>query len=143
MDPSIHLDDDWAGSAVFSPSVARQQLHQAKEWSYVDQWLQQKYHPRPVPPFERNTDTLRVLTALATANESADEERALRLEFKRNILSSYKPKRQDDKVSRIREGLNRDASKALDSMAGASVKLGVDSGSLQQYGPTLSFACWL
>ncbi|KAK6359610.1 hypothetical protein TWF696_000758 [Orbilia brochopaga] len=137
MDPSsksgLHMvDDDWASSAVFSPSLARQQQHRAKEWSFVDQWLLQKYHPRPIPPFERNADTLRVLTALASANEAADEDRALRLEFKQNILSSYKPKRHDDKIARIREGLNRDASKALDSIAGASVKLGVDTGSIPQ-----------
>ncbi|KAK6527904.1 hypothetical protein TWF281_009168 [Arthrobotrys megalospora] len=128
----LHLNDDWATSAVFSPSLARQQQHQAKEWSYVDQWLQAKYHPRPVPPFERNIDTLRALTALATANEAADEERASHLEFKQNILSSYRPKRPDDKVIRLREGLNRDASKALDSIAGASVRLGADFGAISQ-----------
>ncbi|EPS35867.1 hypothetical protein H072_10680 [Dactylellina haptotyla CBS 200.50] len=128
----LHLNDEWATSAVFSPSRALQQQHQAKEWSFVDQWLQQKYHPRSVPVFERNTETLKVLTALANANEAADEERALRLEFKQNILTNYKPKRPDDKVLRIREGLNRDAVKALDSIAGASVKLGVDSGSIPQ-----------
>ncbi|KAK6360725.1 hypothetical protein TWF730_006852 [Orbilia blumenaviensis] len=128
----LHLNDDWASSAVFSPSLARQQQHQAKEWSYVDQWLQAKYHPRPVPPFERNIDTLRALTAIATANEAADEERSSHLEFKQNILSSYRPKRPDDKIIRIREGLNRDASKALDSIAGASVRLGADFGGAAQ-----------
>ncbi|KAF3271388.1 hypothetical protein TWF970_010269 [Orbilia oligospora] len=128
----LHLNDDWATSAVFSPSLARQQQHQAKEWSYIDQWLQAKYHPRPVPPFERNMDTLRALTALAAANEAADEERASQLEFKQNILSSYRPKRPDDKIIRIREGLNRDAGKALDSVASASVKLGADLGNVSQ-----------
>ncbi|KAF3908701.1 hypothetical protein AA313_de0209850 [Arthrobotrys entomopaga] len=136
------MDDDegWASSsALFSPSLARQQQHQAKEWSYVDRWLQQKYHPRPVPSFERNIDTLKVLTALASANEAADEDRALRLEFKQNILVNYKPKKPDDKVLRISEGLNRDASKALDSLAGALTKLGVDSGSISQARETLLY----
>lgn len=63
-------------AAIFSPSVARAAASAAKDWSYVDTWLQRKF-PRGPPPFERNADTLRALLALASANEAADEERAL------------------------------------------------------------------
>ncbi|KAL2194558.1 hypothetical protein P885DRAFT_63037 [Corynascus similis CBS 632.67] len=64
-------------AAIFSPSVARAAASAAKDWSYVDNWLQRKFPGRGPPPFERNPDTLRALLALASANEAADEERAL------------------------------------------------------------------
>lgn len=64
-------------AAIFSPSVARAAASAAKDWSYVDTWLQRKFPGRAPPPFERNADTLRALLALASANEAADEERAL------------------------------------------------------------------
>jgi len=124
------LSGEWAGAAVFSPSAARQQLSEAKEWSYVDQWLMQKYHPRPVPSFERNTETLRSLTALANANETADEERALVQEFKQSVLRNFSPKLQDDKVFKIKDNLNRDAAEALDTIASTGRQLGVDSGNI-------------
>src|SRR5438045_1541022 len=63
--------------AIFSPSQARQQLVQAKDWNYVDTWLSSHYGGRPAPPFERNSETLKVLLALAAYNEAADEERDL------------------------------------------------------------------
>ncbi|KAI9147884.1 hypothetical protein HJFPF1_12919 [Paramyrothecium foliicola] len=62
-------------AAIFSPSVARIAASTARDWSYVDSWLAQKFTGRPVPNFERNADTLKVLLALASHNESADEER--------------------------------------------------------------------
>ncbi|AEO60218.1 hypothetical protein MYCTH_2309223 [Thermothelomyces thermophilus ATCC 42464] len=64
-------------AAIFSPSVARAAASAAKDWSYVDSWLQRKFPGSSPPPFERNADTLRALMALASANEAADEERAL------------------------------------------------------------------
>ncbi|KAK3301506.1 uncharacterized protein B0H64DRAFT_471414 [Chaetomium fimeti] len=64
-------------AAIFSPSVARAAASAAKDWSYVDGWLQRKFPNGGPPPFERNADTLRVLLALASANETADEERTL------------------------------------------------------------------
>ncbi|KAK4099912.1 hypothetical protein N658DRAFT_487285 [Parathielavia hyrcaniae] len=66
-----------SSAAIFSPSVARAAASAAKDWSYVDTWLQRKFPGRGPPPFERNPDTLRILLALASANEAADEERAL------------------------------------------------------------------
>ncbi|KAK3941183.1 hypothetical protein QBC46DRAFT_286824 [Diplogelasinospora grovesii] len=65
-------------TAIFSPSVARAAASAAKDWSFVDSWLHSKFPGhRGVPPFERTPETLRALLALATANETADEERSL------------------------------------------------------------------
>ncbi|KAF7549201.1 hypothetical protein G7Z17_g6544 [Cylindrodendrum hubeiense] len=69
-----HLSED---SAIFSPSVARIAASTARDWSYIDTWLVAKLHPRPVPAFERNADTLKALLALASLNDTADEERQL------------------------------------------------------------------
>lgn len=64
-------------SPLASPTKARQAAIQAKDWAYVNSWLGRQYAPKPVPQFERNEDTLRVLLTLAAANDAADEEVAL------------------------------------------------------------------
>ncbi|XXH01132.1 hypothetical protein Hte_007484 [Hypoxylon texense] len=76
-----HHPSSSSQAAIFSPSVARAAASTAKDWSYIDSWLRDKYaassgvnRGRP-PAFERNPDTLRALLALAAANEAADEDR--------------------------------------------------------------------
>lgn len=60
--------------SLFSPSKAAEQQRLAKDWNYVHQFIRQKYpSPQKVPKFEENEETLRVLLALAAANEKADE----------------------------------------------------------------------
>lgn len=68
------MDSDWTASALFSPSKARAQQAQAKDWAAVDAWVCKKYGSR-LPPFERNEDTLQALLSLANLNENADEQR--------------------------------------------------------------------
>lgn len=67
-----HLTDS---AAIFSPSVARLAASTARDWSYIDTWLASKLPS--VPSFERNSETLKALLALAAANEQADEDRNL------------------------------------------------------------------
>ncbi|KAI9666433.1 MAG: hypothetical protein M1821_004369 [Bathelium mastoideum] len=67
------MDEDWTASH-FSPSKARQQRAQAKDWEYVQSWLEKKFAPRPVPNYERNEETLKAFLELATFNDAADEE---------------------------------------------------------------------
>lgn len=69
------MDSDWTATALFSPSKARVQQAQAKDWAAVDSWLAKKYGAR-FPTFERNEDTLQALLVLANVNETADEQRA-------------------------------------------------------------------
>ncbi|KAH0309502.1 hypothetical protein KCU71_g8358, partial [Aureobasidium melanogenum] len=60
--------------SLFSPSKAAEQQRLAKDWDYVHQFLRQKYpSPQKVPKFEENEETLRMLLAVAAANEKADE----------------------------------------------------------------------
>lgn len=70
-------DTYWANTALFSPSKARQQQAQAKDWHYVDSWLTRMYAPKSAPVFERNEDTLQALLTLVAVNERADEEQEL------------------------------------------------------------------
>ena len=71
----MDTDAEWEGSTLFSPSKARAQQAQAKDWASVESWLSKKYASKRLPPFERNEETLQALLTLAALNENADEQR--------------------------------------------------------------------
>ncbi|CAG7934644.1 unnamed protein product [Penicillium olsonii] len=81
-------------SPLISPAKARQAAIQTKDWAYVNTWLNRQYAPKPVPAFERNDDTLRVLLALAAANETADEEVSLQQQAREEALQAYKSREE-------------------------------------------------
>ncbi|CAH0036996.1 unnamed protein product [Clonostachys solani] len=126
-----HLSTDSA--AIFSPTVARQAASAARDWSYVDTWLESKFHNRPVPEFERNPDTLRALLALASLNETADEERqsvaradadALR-ELRKHDEPARNPGIREELLAAIEDDLPRESRIALDGMAAMAVEAGI------------------
>ncbi|KAI6377133.1 hypothetical protein MCOR25_002630 [Pyricularia grisea] len=146
-----------SNAAIFSPSVARAAASTAKDWSFVDAWLASKFRPRQPPTFERNPETLRALLALATLNESADDQRRLLDRVERSALAEIESpspsqrglqNREDgsaptavdgtdtnDNSSDVRDALlaaleaslTRDGHAALDAMAAASAELGLAS----------------
>ncbi|CAI6093301.1 hypothetical protein V2G26_017725 [Clonostachys chloroleuca] len=127
-----HLSTDSA--AIFSPTVARQAASAARDWSYVDAWLSSKFHNRPVPEFERNPDTLRALLALASLNETADEERAsvaradadaLRELRKHDESTARNPSIREEFLAAIEDDLPRESKVALDGMAAMAVEAGI------------------
>lgn len=137
--------DIWSPAKVFSPSAARQQSQLAKDWSYVDQWLITR-HPPPIPSFERNPDTLKALLALAAANETADEERALEKKVKEKALAELKKrdeeiaelgKTEESVLAELEENLTPDGTRALNSIALLSVALGSTSTSSQKLASNL------
>ncbi|KAJ5544795.1 hypothetical protein N7461_007099 [Penicillium sp. DV-2018c] len=77
-------------SPLLSPAKARQAAIQAKDWAYVNSWLTRQYAPKPVPKFERNEDTLRVLLTLAAANDAADDEADLQHRAREEAIQAYK-----------------------------------------------------
>ncbi|KAJ5898857.1 hypothetical protein N7495_003601 [Penicillium taxi] len=77
-------------SPLVSPSKARQAAMKAKDWAYVNSWLIRQYAPKPVPQYERNEDTLRVLLTLAAANDAADEEAALQHRAREEAIQAFK-----------------------------------------------------
>ncbi|KAF4632676.1 hypothetical protein G7Y89_g5451 [Cudoniella acicularis] len=114
-------------SAIFSPSVARQQLAATKDWNYIDSWLSSKFHGRTPPAFERNNDTLKALLALATWNEGADEERELIARVESKALQDLQA-REDanpnaELLGSIEESLTREGQTSLEALSTLSVAL--------------------
>ncbi|KAK4194388.1 hypothetical protein QBC40DRAFT_319865 [Triangularia verruculosa] len=122
-------------TAIFSPSIARAAASAAKDWSYIDTWLAHKFPSnRPPPPFERNPETLKALLALAAANETADEERALLLALESQTLTSLQKSQskpdgdlltttRNSILTSLESSLTRDGSTALTSLANLSLLL--------------------
>ncbi|KZF21939.1 hypothetical protein L228DRAFT_269382 [Xylona heveae TC161] len=122
------MTSQFSPGAIFSPSQARQQLAQARDWSYIDDWLAKMYGAQSIPTFERNTDTLKALLALAAVNESAEEEKELVRRLECTVLGEVdetaEPGQDIELLLSLHENLSRDGSDSLDAMASAGLKLG-------------------
>jgi HAUS augmin-like complex subunit 1 len=105
INSSDKMDAEWTATALFSPSKARAQQAQAKDWAAVDAWVAKKYGSR-LPPFERNQDTLEALLALARLNENADEERN---QIERIEKMAYQS------LTRIPQGINEEILHVLEA----------------------------
>ncbi|KAL5116781.1 hypothetical protein ACEQ8H_005262 [Pleosporales sp. CAS-2024a] len=119
--------DNLTPSDLFSPSKARQQRAQAQDWAHIDSWLSYKYSGRPVPTFERNEDTLKVLRELSMANERADEEGAIIERVEREALKELDEvayARQDEQLtSRLQNSLTAEGEQALSALASTCIAL--------------------
>jgi HAUS augmin-like complex subunit 1 len=122
---------DLSSTAIFSPSVARQQLVAAKEWSYIDNWLNAKFSVKAVPPFERNAETLKALLALASANETSDEERDLlckvETEAAHELEEIEKADPHADLIDALEDELTKEGQASLDVIASTAVLLNLPS----------------
>jgi HAUS augmin-like complex subunit 1 len=123
-------------SAIFSPSLARQQLAAAKDWNYIDNWLSTKFNGK-TPPFERNNDTLKALLALTALNERADEERELLARVEAKALQDLQASNDADPnaeiLNSIDRSLTREGQTSLEALSTLSVSLNkpvVDTESL-------------
>jgi HAUS augmin-like complex subunit 1 len=116
-----------SSSAIFSPSVARQQLAAAKDWNYINSWLSTKFNGRTPPPFERNNDTLKALLALAALNETADEERELLARLEARALQDLHAREEADPhaqlLNSIQEPLTHEGRTSLEAISNLSVAL--------------------
>lgn len=125
-------------SALFSPSIARQQLAAAKDWNYIDAWLTTKFASKPPPPFERNSDTLRALLALAAQNETADEERELLARVEAKALQELKARAEEepntDLLNSIEDSLTREGQASLDALAELSLGMNQPSPDIEKLG---------
>jgi HAUS augmin-like complex subunit 1 len=84
----METNADWAASALFSPSKARVQQAQAKDWAAVDAWLNRRYGSSRLPSYEKNEETLQTLLTLANLNDTADEQRNQLDRVEKNALSA-------------------------------------------------------
>jgi HAUS augmin-like complex subunit 1 len=120
-------------SPLISPTKARRDAAQAKDWAYVSSWLLKKYSPQLVPRFERNGETLRELLELVAVNEAADREVELIKRAEEEELRRYEQvyKGDDGPCRNILEALEgsltNDGTNALSNLAEASILLGTVS----------------
>ncbi|RKF73413.1 hypothetical protein GcM1_244088 [Golovinomyces cichoracearum] len=118
---------DLSPAAIFSPSVAKKQREIAKDWSYVDDWLVAKFKGKLPLSFERNSDTLKALLALASFNESADEEDALMLRVESKALENLQKEAANDRnrdlIEILDRSLTRDGKSSLDAISNLSVAI--------------------
>ncbi|TDZ28055.1 hypothetical protein C8035_v002896 [Colletotrichum spinosum] len=142
-------------TAIFSPSIARIAASTAKDWSFVDAWLVSRFQGRPIPPFERNPDTLKALLVLATLNETVDEERDLVGRAEASALRELSATRRSpgssavtaDFVSPIevrekvltalQDNLTREGTAALTSMATLSCQLSIPYPDVETLGNSM------
>ena len=128
-------------SAIFSPSVARQQLAAAKDWNYIDSWLSSKFNGKTPPPFERNNETLKALLALAALNETADEERELLARVEAKALQELQAKDEADPNAQllhcIKESLTREGQTSLDALSALSVAINQPVPDIEQLGRSI------
>nr|POE98255.1 hypothetical protein CFP56_64848 [Quercus suber] len=116
--------NDWTATALFSPSKARVQQAQAKDWAFVDAWLAKKYGQQ-LRPFERNEETLQALLKLVTLNESADEQRVLTERVEKSALQAMTKRvaNEDGTYSATFKQLSTDGQNDLDTLAKSAVLL--------------------
>ncbi|KAI9816525.1 MAG: hypothetical protein M1827_001657 [Pycnora praestabilis] len=130
------MESTWSPGANFSPTKAREQLAQAKDWKYIDTWLCNRYGNRTPPSFERNSDTLRALLALAAHNESADEKKELVAQVEVKALAELKAEAEADPhaaiLKTIEQNLTPEGRQSLDSIASLSVALNTPSVESEQ-----------
>ncbi|KAJ5779571.1 hypothetical protein N7457_007291 [Penicillium paradoxum] len=122
-------------SPLVSPAKARQAAIQAKDWAYVNSWLNRQYAPKPVPKFERNEDTLRVLLTLAAANDAADEEASLQHLAREEAVQSHKIREEFERkdpheqqknqlLDEVEMCLDERGRRDLEDLAGCAAALG-------------------
>lgn len=114
-----------------SPSKARRDAVEARDWAHISAWLMEKYSPQPVRRFERNSETRQALLELLTANEAADREVELVQRAEGEELRRYEAARARDvetpcreMVEVVVERLDEEGMRALQELAGASLRLG-------------------
>lgn len=118
-------------SPIISPSKARRDAEEARDWAYVTTWLAEKYAPQPVPRFERNGDVLQNLLALVAANDAADGEAELLRRVREEELEGYEERRRrvvgdplHELLGDVEASLDEEGAKALRDLAEVSVLLG-------------------
>lgn len=115
---------DWTASALFSPSKARAQQAQAKDWAFVDAWLAKKYDKR-IPDFERTEETLQTLLSLATLNEAADEQHGAVERVEKLAMQAHSRRGQEsnDALQSVLTSLTRSGLENLQALADAAMEL--------------------
>ncbi|KAG0262350.1 hypothetical protein DFQ27_002422 [Actinomortierella ambigua] len=108
------------------------------EWEKIDQWLQQKYAPQAVPFFERNEESLQILSAMIDANQDQDARALRALEEARSYADAYRAESERRQTANRIFGLDKaslspQAASHLDALVDLAMLLGLDSVSLPSF----------
>ncbi|CAD6443022.1 e5f1779d-a72c-4734-b211-0d363d187b48 [Sclerotinia trifoliorum] len=126
---------------IFSPTVARQQLAAAKDWSYIDNWLSIKFANQGIPSFERNPSTLKALLSLASLNETADEEQELLARSQEKALTAIQTSLENDPnaelLHSLEDSLTPEGQTSLETLASLSTTLNLSTPSPELIGRKL------
>lgn len=128
---------------LVSPAKARQAAIQAKDWAYVNSWLSGQYAPKPVPPFERNEDTLRTLLALAAVNDAADEEATLLHHAREEAVEGFKAREAAEETQKkelldeVEHCLDDNGRQSLEDLAETTIVLGGLSAETSDLGQSI------
>ncbi|KAF7876581.1 hypothetical protein EAF04_001669 [Stromatinia cepivora] len=126
---------------IFSPTVARQQLAAAKDWSYIDNWLSIKFANQTIPTFERNPSTLKALLSLASLNETADEEQELLARSREKALTATQTSLENDPnvelLHTLEDSLTPEGQTSLETLASLSTTLNLSTPSPELIGRKL------
>jgi len=129
-----------SSSAIFSPSIARQQLAASKDWNYIDTWLASKFASK-TPPFERTPETLKALLALAALNESSDEECTLLSRLEAKALADLEVLEENNPnaalIEDLEQNLTREGHTALEALAHLSVETNLPIPDVEKLGKRL------
>ena len=127
-------------TSLLSPTKARRDAAQAKDWACVFSWLTDKYSPHPVPRFEQNDETLHPLLELLAINEAADQEvdliRRAEEEESRSHELAYQGGRGPyrDMLEALEDALTEGGKTALNDLAEANLLLGTLSADPMEMG---------
>ena len=116
-----------------SPSKAAQAASDYEAWSSVFDFLKPLFHPRPIPSFERNPDTLKALLDLISYSESLTEQATSTASTHSQILQAVESSASQSKdpvtylLTTLERSLTLEGSKALDTLASLSTTLGTTS----------------
>ncbi|KAL4910766.1 hypothetical protein BDW74DRAFT_141822 [Aspergillus multicolor] len=130
-------------SPLASPTKARQAAIQAKDWAYVNSWLNRQYAPNPIPKFEKNEDTLRTLLALAAANEAADEEATMLHHARQQTIEGFKAREKTEVKQKVglldavEHSLDEAGERDLDDLAETVAVLGALGTSTMDVGQSI------
>lgn len=128
---------------LVSPAKARQAAIQAKDWAYVNSWLSGQYAPKPVPPFERNEDTLRTLLALAAVNDAADEEATFLHHAREEAVEGFKAREAAEETQKkelldeVEHCLDDNGRQSLEDLAETTIVLGGLSAETSDLGQSI------
>ena len=112
---------------LLSPSKAARVISESRAWSEIHGFLAPLFHPKPIPPFERNSATLSALQNLISHSEAQTERNALLASTQAEALAELSSPSTDPTLpilEQIEGSLTEEGLKSLNDLATLSSVFG-------------------